>query len=116
MADWNRFDICIAHHCLENDWNVGGWVRERPSNRRRMESTHVQLDRIGFSFSYGPGNFEGLLSEEYENAAEIYVNALIKFGLAKLVDPEDELGRHIVNYYVPDFVAEHFPQLIKVAA
>ncbi len=31
------FDICQAHAQLESDYNMGGIVRERPSNRRRRE-------------------------------------------------------------------------------
>lgn len=42
------FDICQAYAQLESDYNVGGWLRERPSNQRRRESIGVQLLRIGF--------------------------------------------------------------------
>lgn len=42
------YDIAQAHMQLEADYNVGGWVRERPSNKRRMESTSCQLSRIGY--------------------------------------------------------------------
>ncbi|MBC8737425.1 hypothetical protein F6X40_11475 [Paraburkholderia sp. UCT31] len=48
MPAFNRFDICEAHAVLEWDYNVGGWLRERPSNRRRMEATAVQLHRMQF--------------------------------------------------------------------
>jgi hypothetical protein len=47
-ADWDRLDICPAYQALENDWNVGGWLPERPSCRRRMESVGVQLHRMKF--------------------------------------------------------------------
>lgn len=67
-AYFDRFDICEAHYALEMDYNVGGWLRERPSNRRRMEATHVQLKRIGFK----PGTmFSGFRSLS-ENGREIY--------------------------------------------
>jgi len=49
MATFNRFDICEAFACLEWDYNAGGWLRERPSNRRRREATSVQLARVGFA-------------------------------------------------------------------
>lgn len=45
---FDRFDICAAYAQLESDYNVGGWLRERPSNRRRRESIGVQLHRIGY--------------------------------------------------------------------
>ena len=48
MKYYDRFDICEAHYALEVDYNLGGWLHERPSNRRRMEATHVQLHRMGF--------------------------------------------------------------------
>ena len=43
MAEFNRFDIAEAHCVLEWDYNDGGWLQERPSNQKRMESTGVQL-------------------------------------------------------------------------
>lgn len=43
-----RFDICEAYAVLEWDYNVGGWLRDRPSNQRRKEATAVQLARMGF--------------------------------------------------------------------
>lgn len=45
---FDRCDIAEAHYCVEVDYNVSGWLQERPSNRRRMEATHVQLHRMGF--------------------------------------------------------------------
>lgn len=47
----SAFDICQAHQQLEADYNVGGWLRERPSNQRRREATSVQLARMGYSDS-----------------------------------------------------------------
>jgi len=47
-AHFDRFDICEAHLAIEIHYNVGGWLRERPSNRRRNESTDVQLHRMGY--------------------------------------------------------------------
>lgn len=76
MPYFNRFDICEAHLCLEWDWNIGGWLRERPSNRRRMMSTDVQLRRMGFrprpNLSY-----ETL----EENGKEIYRELERRYGL-----------------------------------
>lgn len=46
--EYNSFDICEAHYLVEVDYNMSGWLQERPSNRRRMEATHVQLARLRF--------------------------------------------------------------------
>jgi len=48
MPEFDRFDICEAHYLLECDYNVNGWLPERPANVRRREATHVQLHRLGF--------------------------------------------------------------------
>ena len=45
---FDRFDICEAYCVLERDYNMGGWLQERPSNLRRMESIGVQLHRMRF--------------------------------------------------------------------
>ncbi|MGA0610114.1 hypothetical protein [Caldimonas sp. KR1-144] len=45
---FDRVDICEAYLVLEWDYNVGGWLHERPSNQRRREATAVQLHRMGF--------------------------------------------------------------------
>jgi len=78
MAYFDRFDICEAYAVLEWDWNMGGWLQERPTNRRRMEATSVQLARLGFK----PRpylSFETLT----ENGQEIYRDAEQRFGLVK---------------------------------
>ena len=48
MPYFDRFDICAAHLAVETHYHVSGWLQERPSNRRRMEATHVQLHRMGY--------------------------------------------------------------------
>lgn len=68
MPEFNRFDICEAHLALEWDWHDGGWLRERPSNQRRLESTAVQLGRIGFKPGDGFCGYESLT----ENGQAIY--------------------------------------------
>lgn len=115
MAQWDRFDICLAAQAIENDFNFGGWLRERPSNQRRMESTGVQLHRLGFSSPYQGGSFNALAEggEEYENACDIYIEALVRFDLAKLVTPDDAIAKYVKGRYVNEYAAEHFPQLYK---
>lgn len=51
MPKFNKTDIAQAHYLVECYWNIGGWLRERPSNKRRMEATHVQLHRMGFNYN-----------------------------------------------------------------
>ena len=85
MPNFDRFDICEAYCVLEWDWHAGGWLQERPSNRRRGqargyigEATSIQLARIGF---------KPALSLSYEtlseNGREIYDDAARRFGLVK---------------------------------
>lgn len=69
-AHFDRFDICEAYLCLEWDYNLGGWLHERKSNRRRMEATAVQLKRMGFKPSRSFMGFESLS----ENGQAIYRN------------------------------------------
>ena len=76
MPEFDRFDICEAHCCLEWDYNIGGIVRERPSNRRRNESTGVQLSRIGFQPAAGLC-FESLTA----NGQQIYSELVSRYGL-----------------------------------
>ena len=79
MAEFDRMDICGAHQALENDWNVGGWLKERKSNDRRRESTGVQLKRIGFRS--GTDTWFSFESLENDNQREIYLLAAERCGL-----------------------------------
>lgn len=106
MATFERFDICLAHQALENDWNKGGWLRERPSNLRRMEATHVQLERMQFRAGMGEG---GTFDALEDNAKEIYVIAVVRFGLAPLVERDDELGTWIRREMAPAWALVRFP-------
>jgi len=76
MPYFDRFDICEAYAVLEWDWNVGGWLQERPSNTRRMEATSVQLSRLGFRPR--PNLCYDTLTE---NGKDIYHGAEVRFGL-----------------------------------
>lgn len=73
---FDRMDICYAYLVIEWDWNVGGILQERASNKRRNMSTDFQLKRIGFN----PGrNFNGF-RDLSENAKEIYYNLCLRYG------------------------------------
>ena len=82
MAEFNRFDICAAYYALEADWNVGGWLQERPSNARRRESTGVQLRRMGYRSA--PDTCYSFELLENDNQREIYLQAAHRFGLPVL--------------------------------
>jgi len=73
---FDRFDICEAHYMLEVEWNNGGWLQERPSNRRRREATHIQLHRIQFKPAPSLSSFEDLT----ENGQEIYRGLCERYG------------------------------------
>jgi hypothetical protein len=74
--NFDRFDICEAYLALEWDYHVGGWLRERPSNQRRRESTDVQITRMGFKPGMAFRGFDSLS----ENGKEIYRNLQSRYG------------------------------------
>lgn len=76
MAHFDRFDICEAYLALEMDYHVSGWLKERPSNRRRRESTQRQLFRIRFVPGLSFDGFESLS----ENGQEIYRELERRYG------------------------------------
>lgn len=77
---FDRFDICEAYLAIEWDYHKGGWLRERPSNRRHHRSTDVQLTVMGFRPS---ASFQGFRSLS-QNGREIY--ALLERGTASALD------------------------------
>lgn len=81
---FDRFDICEAYCVFEWHYSAGGWLRERPSNQRRREATHVQLDRM---------RFKPRPSLEYrtleENGREIYRSLQRRYGFP-VVNPETD--------------------------
>jgi hypothetical protein len=88
MPYFDRYDICEAYSAIENDWNSGGWLHERPSNVRRGkargfvgESTGVQLERMKFKWgqTQNAGTFEGLS----ENGKEIYDLLCDRYGFER---------------------------------
>lgn len=111
MASFDRFDICAAYSALEYDWNHGGWLQERPSNQRRKESIGVQLHRMGYkpSGDEAAGFHHLIYGENADNRAEIYVDALVRFGLAKEVRYDDDIAQYVREKYEPDWVRERFP-------
>lgn len=105
MASFDRFDICEAYMQLEYDYNVGGWLRERPSNRRRMESTGVQLARLQFRPAMGFDGYESLT----DNGKEIYLENMLKYKLPL----DDEQRERVLEFFVPEWLREHYPHIYK---
>jgi hypothetical protein len=106
------FAICQAHAQLESDYNHGGWLRERPSNRRRTGSTGCQLSRMGYS---SPSQWVDVCNpcegEDPDGDAvrDIYLRNVLNWGL-----PIDaDMMAFIKARYVPEFVAR-YPQCIGV--
>lgn len=121
-AEVSAFDICQAHQQLEADYNHGGWLRERPSNRRRMEATSCQLSRMQYHAAHrwvdiypddyflpdGNVNTERRDSEDSGDDAvrEIYMRNVLKWGLP-IGDDEKVFIKH---YFTEDF-CKQYPQL-----
>jgi hypothetical protein len=76
MPYFDRFDVCEAHAVLEWDYNVGGWLHERPRNARLMEATHIQLNRL--RFKPRPSLSSDTLTE---NGREIYDELVERYRL-----------------------------------
>ena len=103
----DRFAICQAFSQLEADYNVGGWLQERPSNQRRRESIGVQLHRMGYSnpcgwTDIGAGPDGDPFDEEVRS---IYVDHVLKWGLPM----DDDLKAVARRLFVPEYLAQ-FPQ------
>lgn len=102
------FDICQAHQQLEADYNVGGWLRERPSNRRRMEASSVQLSRIGYSEFRRWVDICAERDEDGDPADEdvkdIYLINVLKWGLPI----DEEIRAAMANRFTSDFL-KSFP-------
>lgn len=105
------FDICQAHAQLEADYNVGGWVRERPSNQRRNESTSCQLFRLKYDpghrwvdiYADSDGN-----DDDDEAVRDIYIQNVLKWGLPM----EDDERAFIARRYNAKFL-NTFPSWAK---
>ena len=107
----SRFAVCQAYAQLESDYNVGGWLRERPSNQRRRESIGAQLSRIGHSNPYGWVAVEAAPSEDDgddDEVREIYMRAVLRLNLPI----NAALMRAMRRYFGPEFLAE-YPQTAR---
>ena len=101
------FAVCQAHQQLEADYNVGGILRERPSNKRRNESTGVQLARMDYRTSFwvdieNPEEHEG---PDDEAVRDIYILNVLNWKLPISF----ELGRLINERYSAEWLDWHYP-------
>ena len=101
------FAVCQAHQQLEADYNVGGILRERPSNKRRNESTGVQLARMNYRTSFwvdieNPEEHEG---PDDEAVRDIYILNALNWNLPISF----ELGRLMNERYSAEWLDEHYP-------
>lgn len=107
------FDICQAHAQLESDYNVGGILRERPSNRRRNASTGVQLSRMGYVDLY---RWVDICAEpdDGDDPADddvrwIYLSNVLKWELPA----DDEMRAAINRTFVREWLERHYPQYLE---
>ena len=98
------FDLCQAHAQLESDYNVGGWLRERPSNQRRMMSTGSQLHRMKYRDSFRWVNVFSDRDEDGdsgdEDVKDVYFINVLKWGLPIDTEMRAFIGRR----YTPEFL------------
>ena len=96
----NRFDIAEGHAVLEWDYNMGGWLRERPSNQRRLEATSVQLNRL--QFRARPDLCFDTLEED---GKEVYLTNVLRWGLPR----DEEQNKRIKAFFAEDWLKDHYP-------
>ena len=100
--------VCQAHRQLESDYNVGGILRERPSNSRSNESTGVQLARMDYEASFWWVDIENPDENEDpddEAVRDIYILNVLNWNLPISF----ELGRLINERYSAEWLDEHYP-------
>lgn len=97
-----RFDIADAHFLLECHYNVGGILRERPSNQRRNESTGVQLARMRYQPSMGL-DFDSMQDE----GKEVYLTNVLKLNLPRDAAQNQRIG----EFFAKDWLEREYPHV-----
>ena len=115
------FDVCHAYQMLEANYNVDGWVRERPSNQRRMESIGCQLARIGYVDVFRTVDLwlddaevaaEVAVSPDDEDVRFVYFAKALQWGL-----PLDDDDRRVIDrLFTPEAIREWRPDYDAVTA
>lgn len=107
------FDIAQAYQQLEESFNVGGWLRERPSNQRRMESIGCQLHRIGYRDIYrfvdicaSPSDLDDAGDDDVR---AIYMERVMDWNLPA----DDELLDAINRTFVREWLLLRHPNYVK---
>lgn len=98
------FDVAQAHAQLESDYNHGGWLRERPSNKRRIEATSCQLHRMGFSMGsrwVDICNPDECNNSDDEAVRDIYLMSVLQYGLPM----DDEMLVFVRQRYTEKFLS-----------
>jgi len=99
------FSVCQAHQQLEADYNEGGILWERPSNRRRNASTGVQLHRMKFSSAMwwvdicNPDECDDPADDEVR---DIYLHNVLKWKLPI----DDEMKEFIQQRYTQKYLSQ----------
>lgn len=103
------FDICQAHAQLESDYNNGGWLRERPSNQRRMESTSCQLARLEYD---GRGRWVDVCAVPGEtddcgdeDVRFIYLSSVLKWSLPADAEMLAAINRTFTREFLENYPA-----------
>ncbi len=99
----DRVDIIEAHAVLENDYNVGGILIERPSNARRNMSTAYQLSRMHVRLR--PDLAFATLSDD---AKHVYLSNVLSFKLPR----DSEINIAIKEMFSEDWLRENHPEVI----
>lgn len=92
-------DIAQAHLQLEADYNVGGWLHERPSNQRRKASTGWQLARMHYNpaarwvdiKSQDPADSSE--AEDNDNVRIVYLGNVLRWNLPVHADQITSIRR-----------------------
>lgn len=107
----SAFAICQAHQQLESDYNIGGILRERPSNQRRNASTGVQLLRMKYRSPFDwvdICNPSDLDDADADDVRDIYLINVLKWGLPM----DEEMREFVAGRFTQDFL-ERFPSWVQ---
>lgn len=99
------FDICQAHQQLEADYNMGGWLRERPSNVRRNESTSCQLHRMKYHDAYRHVEIYEAYGGEPgdDDVRDIYILNVLKWNLPTTAKERTFIARRYTKDFLKTF-------------
>ena len=107
----NRFAICQAFQQLEFDYNVGGILRERPSNQRRNESIGVQLYRMGFESRHWwvdiAAERDAMDDPDDDDVREVYLRHVLLWKLPM----DDDLKAAARRVFTPKYLTQ-FEELL----